>query len=380
MNNYSRRSVLKLGAMAGMAPLLAAPALAQTDALPDTLVWSTYDLGSSGYVEASAIADAMGTAFGTRIRLQPSANAVGRIMPLKRGVADAGFLANEVYFATRGLYEFASRDWGPQDMRAVIGRPATTAFAVTKESGIKTLEDLRGKRIAYTVGNPSAIIKADAMLAGGGLTRDDVNIVEFPSFGAALRSLQEGQADAVLSGTTASVLYELESTNRGISWIELDPADSQIWEAMNKVIPIFAPYRETVGAGITGGEAVNLAAYRYPIMTVYADADPTVVRATLAAIDKVFPDFELAAAIMPQWKLELSGTAPIDAPFHEGAVRYLGERGIWTDELEAWNAAQVEQLKMLQDAWATLSSDSALGEEAFSMAWAEKRNSLLAGL
>ena len=57
----SRRQGLALGAAMG-ATALSRPALAQRAMpnLPATMVWSVYDVGSAGYVEASAISDALG--------------------------------------------------------------------------------------------------------------------------------------------------------------------------------------------------------------------------------------------------------------------------------------------------------------------------------
>lgn len=68
--------------------------------LPDTMTWSSYDVGSAGYAEASAIADAFGKKYGTRIRIQPSGSSIGRLQPLLSGRADVGFLATETFFAT----------------------------------------------------------------------------------------------------------------------------------------------------------------------------------------------------------------------------------------------------------------------------------------
>ena len=95
---------------------------AEEPQLPDTMTWSSYDVGSAGYAEASAIADAFGKEYGTRIRIQPSGSAIGRLQPLLSGRADVGFLATETFFAAEGVYDFSTRQWGPQDLRAIAGR------------------------------------------------------------------------------------------------------------------------------------------------------------------------------------------------------------------------------------------------------------------
>lgn len=41
-------------------------------------------------------------------------------------------------------------------------------------------------------------------------------------------------------------------------------------------------------------------------------------------------------------------------PFHEGAVRYLDEAGLWSEEAEAHNAALIHRQEVLATAWAEL--------------------------
>ena len=52
---------------------VAAPAAAEDGMLPKTLTWTTYDVGSSGYVEASAIADALIKEYGVKLGHRPLA-------------------------------------------------------------------------------------------------------------------------------------------------------------------------------------------------------------------------------------------------------------------------------------------------------------------
>jgi TRAP transporter TAXI family solute receptor len=113
--------------------------------LPDTSVWTAYDLGSSGYAEASGIADAIMKKHAMRVRIVPSGTSIGRLLPLKQGKATYGFLASELYFAAEGTYDFAVRVWGPQDVRVVLARPAAVGVATAGDIGVKTIADLKGK-------------------------------------------------------------------------------------------------------------------------------------------------------------------------------------------------------------------------------------------
>jgi len=113
-----------LASSAALSAGLALPSIgrAALPGLPDTMVWSTYDVGSTGYIEASAIADALGKAHGARVRLQNSGTSIGRVLPVVQKRANYGWLANELYFAVEGLYEYAVPDWGPQDLQVLMGR------------------------------------------------------------------------------------------------------------------------------------------------------------------------------------------------------------------------------------------------------------------
>lgn len=320
--------------------------------LPSSMVWATYDVGSSGFVEASAIADAFGKAYGPRVRLMPSGTSIARLLPLKTGRAQYGWLADELYFATEGTYDFAAADWGPQDLRVLAGRPSTFGLATAADSGIKSVADVRGKRVPRIKANPSINIKVEAMLAFGGLTWDDVHVVEVPSYGAALQALVNGQADVAGTTPTAAALYELES-QRGIAWVPLPKDNAAGWKAITSVADFFAPVTATAGAGLSPEKPAELFAVRYPMISVYAKASDEDVYEFLKALDKTYGLYSGATNAMPGWRLAEAGTAPSDAPFHPGAVRYLKEIGVWTERDEAWNTARLARLEAVRAAWST---------------------------
>ena len=343
---------LKAAALSLGLVFAAGTAQAEEPKLQATMVWSTYDVGSSGFVEASAIADAFGKEYGTRVRLMPSGTSIGRLLPLKTGRAQYGWLADELYFATEGTYDFAAPDWGPQDLRTLAGRPSTFGLATAANSGIKQVSDVRGKRVPKIKANPSINIKVEAMLAFGGLTWDDVDVVEVPSYGAALKALVDGQVDVAGTTPTAAALYELES-QRGIAWVPLPKDNAAGWKAITSVADFFAPVSATAGAGLSKDKPAELFAVRYPMITVYANTPEDEVYALVKALDKTYDIYSGATKATPGWKLSKAGTTPSDAPFHPGAIRYLKEIGVWTDKDEAWNNARLARLKAVQSAWAT---------------------------
>lgn len=371
---------LKLGVAAcGFAALSAFSASSQ--ALPDNMVWTSYDVGSAGYAEASAIADAFGKEYGTRVRIQPSGSGVGRLQPLLQGRADYAFLATEAFFLSEGAYDFARPEWGPTPLRTVAGRPASITLITAADAGIETVADARGKRIAFVAGNPSVNVKCEAILAFGGLTLDDVEVITFPTYSAAMSSMTRNESDATCTTPTTSQLYELNESPRGIHYAPLEADNADGWSKLLKVLPIMGPTDETIAAGLPEGEVAKMAAYRYPVITTTADKPADAVYAFTKALDETFDLYKEGTATMKRWALEKSGKPAIDVPFHEGAVRYLKEKGIWTAEDEAWNQARIARLDALIAAWDEFKPKNAdLSAEAFAEAWMERRAAVVAGL
>ena len=360
---------------------LALTAGASAAELPKSMTWSSYDVGSAGYAEASAIADAFGKKFGTRIRIQPSGSSIGRLQPVLSKRADIGFLATETFFASEGIHDFSTRRWGPQDLRVVAGRPSSFGIFTAADADIHTLQDLKGKRFAYVAGNPSINVKCDAFLAFAGLTRDDVDAKMFPTYANAMSSLARNEADASCTTTTPSHVYELEQSPRGIRWLEVPADDEEGWKRLRAVAPFFQPYTETVGAGISEENPVDILAYRYPVRVVRSDTDADLVYAFTKALDETYDMYKDATSVMPRWDLKQAGVPAADAPFHEGAIRYLKEKGIWTDEAQAWNDARTKRLNVLRDAWKkAVAEGDGKSDEEFAAIWDRIRTQALNSL
>lgn len=338
--------------------------------LPRSMIWSAYDVGSSGYTEASAIADGLMRQSDARVRIMPSGTSIGRLLPLKTGRASYGFLANEVFFAAEALYEFSSQEWGPQDLRVLLGRSAGFGMMTAADAGIESIADLKGKRVARVQANPSVNVKVEAILAFAGLSWDDVEVVEFPSFAASMRGVVEGTVDSAGTVPTGSIVYELEASPRGLMWPAIPAEDAAGWGRLADIAPIFEPLAETVGAGMSADQPAHMIGYRYPMITTYASTDADEVYAVTKAVAESFDSYKDVTAAMPRWDAKLSGKPVQDAPFHEGAVRYLKEVGIWTDEDQAWNDARLARMQKVQAEW-DAAVEAALDQQVAGKDWAK---------
>lgn len=385
----SRRQYLK-----GTGGLVAAGALGQVGigsawaqsslaGLPSTMIWSTYDVGSTGYVEASAIADAFGKKYGARVRLQPSGSAIGRVKPLLDGRSSHAWLANELFFASEGIYEYCTPELGPQNLRTLLGRVNAFSIVATGKSGIREPKDLKGKRFAIAKANSSVNIKSAPILAFAGLTWDDVELVEVPSYGATMKALIEGKADCAGVAPAAATLRELEASPQGIGWVALDPSNKEGWARAKKVVPFIDPLHETIGAGLSEEHPVWMMGYRYPMITVPEKSSDEAAYAMTKAVAETYDLYKDASPIMKRWNVAKAGTPPMDAAFHPGAIRYLKEAGIWTAEHQAWQDGMVKRHATVHAAWTEMMG-SAAGKSAdadgLRKLWDERRAAALATL
>ena len=313
-------------------------------------LWSCYDVGASGYIQASSMADALLKKYKIRVRLTPSGTSIGRLMPVINKRVKYGFLANEVYTATEGIYEFANIEWGPQDIRVVLAHPTSISLLTSKATGIKTLKDIKGKRLGWWRSSTSKI-KLDSYLAFAGYTWDDVVPVEFPGYRAQSLALKEGTADLVGFSFTSSYAYEMESHPKGLHYIEFDRNDKEGLARMHKYAPFFYIGYETVGAGLSKDKGVWVPFYRYPMITCRTDADAGEVYEFVKKLDETFPMYKDAYPPNFLWAIDQAGVPPADAPFHDGAIKYFREKGVWKAEHDKWNNDRIAHMNKVKGLW-----------------------------
>src|SRR5688572_19296668 len=247
----------------------AGPALAQNVKLPTTLTWTAYDVGSGGYNQAVAIGNALKNKYQVDLRVLPGKNDVSRNVPLRDGKVP--FSANGVggsYLAQEGLYEFGARDWGPQPVRSLLlnNSDALLTIATAKDANIRTLADLKGKRVAWVVGAPSLNQNITALLAFAGLGWSDVKKVEFGGFGQAMDGIINNQVDAAFSSTISGQAYKIAASPRGLQYPVIPHGDKEGWARLTRVAPFFVPAWGSEGAELSRERKVEGATYPYPIL------------------------------------------------------------------------------------------------------------------
>jgi TRAP transporter TAXI family solute receptor len=359
---------------------LAAPAGAQetTAELPRQLSWTAYDTGSAGYNQAVAIGAALQDALGVNLRVLPGKNDVSRTEPLRQGRVQ--FSATGVggsFMAQEGVFTFGAENWGPQPVRVLMannGGAINLAVGVAGDLGIETYADLRGKRVAWVAGAPSLNVNTEAYLAYGGLTWDDVERVDFGGFGASWQGLVEGQVDAAFASTNSGMAYEAASSPRGLFWPPIDPENTEGLERMLAIAPFFSPNKAMVGATIDGTDGYQGAGYAYPVLVGMDSTDADLAYNMTKAMVELFDGYAGNAPGINGWALDKQDMTWV-APYHEGAIRYYEEVGLWSEEAQAHNDNLIARQAALKAAWDALKAEN---PDNWEEAWTAKRREALA--
>lgn len=374
-----RRSII-LAAGAVAVSLAAGPAAAQAVKLPPSLTMTAYDTGTSGFNIAVAIGKVMKEKHQSDLRVLPAGNDIARLAPLKAGRAQASAMGIGGYFASEGVFEFATKDWGPQPLQLLLSAVSCNAITlnVAKDTGVKEIKDLKGKRIGIVVGSPALNQNAYAILAFGGLTKDDVKLIEFSSFGAMWKGMLNNEVDAAIASTITGQVRELEASPRGVVMPPTPAADKAGWERMRKFGPYFYPHKTTCGAGgLSATNSLELPSYPYPIFMVYGSEKEDLVYNLAKAMIVDYPDYKASAPGADGLEVKRQILDWV-LPYHPGTVRALKEAGAWTAEAQKHNDMLLKRQATLAAAWAEFNkANPPTDKDAYAKAWMAARKSAL---
>ncbi|MCW5730534.1 MAG: TAXI family TRAP transporter solute-binding subunit [Alphaproteobacteria bacterium] len=359
------------------AALISTAAFAQQVSFPPQVTWTAYDTGTSGFNQAVAYGKALKDKYGTDVRVLPGANDISRMVPLKTRRAQFSAMGIGAYFAVEGMDVFAAKDWGPQRIRMLVASSAANSIsaAVAGDIGVKEYKDLKGKRVGWVVGSAALNTNMEALLAFGGLTWNDVQKVEFSGYGAMWKGMVANQVDAAIASTISGVTKELEASPRGIVWPPTPHNDEAGWNRLRKVAPYYQRHMATEGTGISKEKPYEGPNYPYPIMITYEATDPTLVYSTIRTMDELYPVYKDGAPGSDGWELKRQDFRWV-IPYHDQAVRYFKEKGVWKDEHQKHNDALVKRQDVLAAAWAEFQKTNP-ADDAYKTAWPKARAAAL---
>jgi TRAP transporter TAXI family solute receptor len=347
--------------------------------VPKEMAWTAYDTGSSGFNIAVAIAQQFKQAYGSDVRILPSGNDTGRLSPVKANRSVISQMGIGTYFAQEGVFEFGTKSWGPQPSRLLMAATACNGLglAVARDTGVKEVKDIKGKRVGVVVGSPALTQGVLALIAFAGLTEKDVTLVQFSSNNAMWKGIINNEADVALSSTISGQSKEADSSPRGIIWPPMPADDKAGWARVHKKAPYFVPVKATCGSGgVSPQTPVVMAGYAYPIFMTYADRPADTIYAITKGMIDTFNGYKDSAPGAEGMALSLQNFQWV-IPYHDGAIRAFKEKGTWNDAAQKHNDGLIKRQNVMADAWKAFSISAPSDDKAFAEGWMKARAAAL---
>lgn len=265
---------------------------------------------SSDKVNASAVA---------------SNGSVANVNAIVSGASESGFsqadVATWAYTGT-GIYEGRGK---VEDLRTIANLfPETVHVVVKKGLGLKSVADLKGKRVSVDEPGSGSIINARAILAGYGIGNNDYK-AEYLKAAPSVDKIKDGSLDAffMTTGYPAGALAELASSHG----FDLLPIDGETAAKLMKQFTFLAEdsIPDNAYKDVKGVKTLSVGAQWVTSVRIDADLVYEVTKALWSDKTRAALDSGHAKGKVIQKATALSG---LGVPLHPGAEKFYKEAGL----------------------------------------------------
>ena len=260
------------------------------------------------------------------VTAQASNGSLANVNGIAGGAMESGFSQSDV--ATwaqtgKGLFEGKT---SISELRLIANLyPETIHVVVKKGSGIKSIAELKGKRVALDEPGSGTLVNARLVLAAYGLKESDIK-PEYIKPNQASDKMKDGALDAFffVGGAPAGAIAELASSGAGIELLPISGAQA---DTLRRASPFFAndsvpaaTYKDVAAVSTLSVGAQWVTSAKADTETVYQITKSLYSEATQKAL----------AAGHAKGKLITVKNAVQGAgiPFHPGAERFYKEAGV----------------------------------------------------
>ena len=201
--------------------------------------------------------------------------------------------------------------------------PGVVHYAVLNSSGINTLADLKGKRIAVgPQGNSTSLFLAK-VLGVLGIAWEEIT-PSYLSFADGIQALVDGKVDMAIVSAGPPVSSIIELAASGKAWHLID-FDAEFTAKFLEAYPYYISY--TIPANTYNGQTadVHTTATTNMLMVNANLSEEFVYQMTKAAFENLS---DWAAAANSVKTITLKDAPNTSIPLHEGAARYYREVGV----------------------------------------------------
>jgi len=296
---------------------------------------ATHAMGSLYNAQGTAMAAVISKNSPMTVRVRPFAGPPAWIPDMDSGEIEFGVVTGtDAATAYRGIILYKRKY--PNLRLVMSGGVLRVGFIVRKSSGIKSVTELKGKKIPGDFpGTPISRIGSTAGLASANMTHEDVVKVPVADLGGNVQAFLEGRTDAMWYSVGGPAVQEADSRLPGgvrfISLVNTPEAN----ERVGKIIPggYISPLKGGTAPGVV--EDTQLLT-----LDIYVIASKDLSEDVVSRFIKTLWDYnaELMASPAPQikaWSRDRMVTRYAAIPYHPAAVKFYREKGLWAKEMEA---------------------------------------------
>jgi len=244
---------------------------------------------------------------------------------LIKGELDMGIVyGSHVYMSQKPEGPFANGEKGTMLRGVAMAYQGPTYFVTLGDSGIESLSDLEGKKVALGPPGSGTVFNCSNILTALGLL--DTIEPQMMTFADAGRALGNGQIDAFCqSSSPAAAVTELAETRD----ITVLPYSEEQLAKISETYPFYhtGTMPETTYKGVPAADL--------PFTTVYWVAHERVpedvVQKMVAAAYEKQDALAMGHKAWAQMKPDIENFRKLGAPMHPGAEAYYREQGQWPE-------------------------------------------------
>ncbi len=286
------------------------------------LALATAGTGGAWYPIGGGIADLVNKKLaGVEMAAEVTQGGIENVRLVHDNKAQFGFVNfDAAYFGFNGEKPF---DDGKKNILGVASLyPSTLQIVVLDNSPIKTVNDLKGKKVVVGPPASSSAIMGYNVLAEYGIAKDDIKGLQL-SFAEGADALKDGNADVlfVASAHPNSTVMDLTAT-RGIRLIPVEPA---MQDKINKKYSYYGKVNIPKGTYKGQNEDVPALSLSTMIIVNKAVSEQLVYDFTKTLFDNADTMVGFHAVMK---SMVMSDVPNMPIPLHPGAEKYFKEKGL----------------------------------------------------
>ena len=277
---------------------------------------------------AAGIAKIFSATTDHQMRPHPRAGTQLYIPEVNAGEVEFGVAnINQVTWAVKGTVLFKGHQ--NPNLRLVGSlMPFLVGLMVKDDSGIKTIADLKGKRMPSGLKSaPSGIMTLRACLANGGLTQEDTVQVATTSFPTMWNGFEAGKFVATVTAVGTGRNQQFAAKLGKVRFLSLDPSP-EAYGRSKAVLPASEPTLVKPGPGLVGiDKPTYVVGYRYTLFA-HKDVPDEIVYKVAKACYENQDELRETAAVWREFDAKKLGKKFENVQFHSGSLKLFKEKGM----------------------------------------------------